>query len=365
MMNSPNLVPLVSIIIPVFNAERFIARTLQSALNQIYPNIEIIIVDDGSTDNSMEVCRSFHSSKIRIIRQKNMGLPGARNTGIRYSLGDYVSFLDSDDLWESTKLTRHITHLQASPQVGISFSYSAFIDESDTLLGLYQQPKRLTNITPDYILCRNPVGNGSAAVIRREVLEHVRQSSDREFSDPKEQTFFDEQLPQENADASDVEFWTRVSIQTIWKIEGIPEVLTYYRLTRTGLSANVLNQVAALQGVLDRTRRYAPEIVEGCERTARAYHLRYAARRMVTLRNSDQSLQLMANSLRSDWKILLAEPRRTLLTLGAVCTIQILPRRAYEVLEQFIFTKLIASRQPRLVLTQSKPVKTPLPTTSI
>lgn len=93
------LYPLVSVIIPVYNAEKYLVRCIQSALDQTYPDLEIILVDDGSTDSSTSICRRFYFnfSKIKYIRKENGGLSSARNCGIREAKGKYLFFLDADD----------------------------------------------------------------------------------------------------------------------------------------------------------------------------------------------------------------------------------------------------------------------------
>jgi glycosyltransferase involved in cell wall biosynthesis len=323
----PQIMPKISVIIPLYNAEQYIARTLYSVLNQTYPDFEVIIVDDGSIDLGIEICQSFNDSRIKIIRQGNRGLPGARNTGIRHAQGDYIALLDSDDLWSPHKLDRHVAHLEQEPTVGISFCYSEFIDESDNRLGLYQKSKRLTGITPDYILCRNPVGNGSSAVIRRSVLHDIEFQA--EIQGKIEPCYFDEHLRERHADATDVEFWLRTCITTKWRITGIPEVLTYYRINGGGLSANALQQLHALDRVIEKTRTYAPDIIARCESLARAYHFRYTARRLVTLGESKTAVKMLHSSLRSDWRIIRDEPLKTLLTALAVYFMQYLPTKLY------------------------------------
>ncbi|OKH34565.1 glucosyl transferase [Calothrix sp. HK-06] len=302
----------VSVIIPVYNAERYVAATIESVLSQTYENFEIIIVDDGSPDNSIEVCQKFTDSRIRIIRQKNRGLPGARNTGIRHAKGDYLAFLDADDIWLPTKLEKHVYHLNSSPTVGISFCYSSFINQQGNPTGLYQKPRKLYDITPSYILCRNPVGNGSAAVIRREVFEKIK-FQDNLYS-IVEDYYFDERLRHAKADATDIECWLRISIQTHWRHEGLPEALTLYRLNSGGLSANALKQLEALETVIEKTRSYAPDIIAHCEKAAKAYHLRYTARRLVSLGDGRTAVKLFNQVLANHWRILLEEPGKTLLT---------------------------------------------------
>ncbi|MGB3655321.1 MAG: glycosyltransferase family 2 protein [Rivularia sp. (in: cyanobacteria)] len=298
----------VSVIIPVYNVEKYVAATIKSVLSQTYENFEIIIVDDGSPDGSIGICQQFKDSRIKIIHQKNTGLAGARNTGIRHAIGDYLAFLDADDIWLPEKLEKHVHHLNNSPTVGISFCYSAFINEKGNYTGLYQKPRKLYDITPSYVLCRNPVGNGSVPVIRREVFQDIK------FQDNLHGTvqdyYFDECLRR----AEDIECWLRISIQTHWRHEGIPEILTLYRVTSGGLSASALKQLEALEKVVERTRCYAPDIISHCEKVAKAYHLRYTVRRLVSLGEGVTAVRLFNQALANHWQIILEEPGKTVLT---------------------------------------------------
>jgi glycosyltransferase involved in cell wall biosynthesis len=302
----------VSVIIPVYNAEKYVVATVESVLSQTYKNFEIIIVDDGSLDDSLSICRQFEDPRIKIIQQKNRGLPGARNTGIRHAQGDYVTFLDADDIWLPQKLEKHVNHLNNAPTVGISFCYSAFINDRGKYVGFYQKPRKLKNITPSYVLCCNPVGNGSAAVIRRQVFEDI------EFQDnlhgEVENYYFDERLRDKKADATDLECWLRISIQTHWQHEGIPEVLTLYRIHSGGLSANAFQQLEALNKVVEKTRSYAPDLIADCEKSAKAYHLRYITRRLVSSGDGVSAVRLFNQALTNYWRIIWEEPVKTVFT---------------------------------------------------
>ena len=92
----------ISIIIPVYNVEKYLSRCLESVINQSYKNIEIIIVNDGSTDNSFDICNKYKKKDKRVILidQNNQGLSGARNTGLKHATGEYICFIDSDDYVE-------------------------------------------------------------------------------------------------------------------------------------------------------------------------------------------------------------------------------------------------------------------------
>ncbi len=117
--------PMVSVIIPSYNGERFIGEAIESVLNQTYQNFEIIIVDDGSTDGSKSVIKPFlWDPRIKFVEHgQNKGIPSARNTGIKMSKGEFVAFLDQDDLWLPEKLERQIAVFERSPSnVGLVFS---------------------------------------------------------------------------------------------------------------------------------------------------------------------------------------------------------------------------------------------------
>lgn len=331
----------VSVILPVYNVERYIAKTIRSVLAQSYPAFELIIVDDESPDRSIDICKQFHDPRIRIVHQKNRGLAGARNTGIRHAQGDYIALLDSDDLWQPTKLEQHVRHLEQSPEIGISFSRSAFIDEVDQPLGVYQMPK-LTDITGSHLLCRNPIGNGSAPVIRREVFDAIAFSAN--LYGTEETFYFDDQFRQ----SEDIECWIRVVLQTNWKIEGIPDALTLYRVNTESLSANVLKQLASWEQVVEKTRTYAPDVVAQWEDTARAYQLRYLSRRCVRMQDGAMAVKLFHRSLSTNWKIIAEEPRRTLITGAAAYLLWALPKPLYHWSETLALKVTGASQKRRI-----------------
>lgn len=319
----------ISVVIPAYGVEKYIETTVQSVLSQTYKNWELLIIDDGSPDRTVEVCKKFTDSRIKIISQTNRGLAGARNTGIRHAQGDYVAFLDGDDVWLPEKLEKHLEHLENSPDVGVSFSPSGFIDEEGKQRGTYLKPK-LKDITPQSLLKDNSIGNGSAAVVRQEVLKAIK------FQDNLygvvEDFYFDDHLRQ----AEDLDCWLRISIQTEWKIEGIPEVLTLYRVNSVGLSANLLKQLEAIENVIEKTRSYAPQLMIQWEGRSRAYHLRYLARSAVRFQDSSMAVQLINRALISDWHILLEEPKRTIMTLMAAYLLWLLPQPMYSKIRTFI-----------------------------
>lgn len=313
---------LVSVIVPVYGVERYIADTINSVLSQTYQYYELILVDDGGLDLSVEICKQFSDSRIQIIHQANRGLAGARNTGIRHSKGDYLAFLDGDDLWGAEKLEKHVQHLDEHPSIGISYGRSLLIDENGYALGTYLMPK-LKNIALPHFFRENPIGNGSSAVIRREVLESIK------FHDNiygvEEPFYFDDHFRR----AEDIELWLRIAIQTSWKFEGIPEVLTLYRINSGGLSASLEKQLDAWEQVLFKIKSYSPDIFQEWGDIGFAYRLRYLSRSAIRLKNSKMAFQYINQAIVTRWQILLEEPRRTVTTLFAAYLLLMLPLSLY------------------------------------
>ncbi len=108
--------PLVSVITPVFNGENFIRSTLQSVFDQDYSNFEVIVIDDGSEDGTAQIIKSFPS--VRYHYQQNQGIPRARNAGLSLARGEFVAFIDADDLWMPNKLSLQADHLRKNPEAG-------------------------------------------------------------------------------------------------------------------------------------------------------------------------------------------------------------------------------------------------------
>lgn len=337
----------VSVIIPVYKVEKYVAATVQSVLQQTYKNFELLLIDDGSPDRSVEICQQFTDPRIKIIRQENRGVAAARNRGISQAQGEYLAFLDADDLWLPQKLEKHVEHLDSSPTVGVSYSRSAFIDSVGKPLGIYQMSK-LQDITPLDLLCRTPIGNGSVAVIRREVFEAIKFQD--KLSGSTEDCYFDED--RQLHPSEDVECWLRIAVQTPWQIEGLAEGLTLYRVNPEGFSAQLFKKLKSWETLLDKARVYAPEQMAVWEKPAMAYQLRHLARRAVTLEDGATAVELAHRALSTHGRILVEEPHRTLLTLSAAYSLKLLPKSFYTQLQSFALKTAGAIQRRRILQDQ-------------
>ena len=129
----------VSILIPAYNAERFVGAALQSALDQTWPTTEIILVDDGSTDQTFAVARKYESATVKILHQENRGAAAARNTALREAQGDFLQYLDADDLLSADKIREQLVLLQENPNYLSVSSALYFFDGEDPDAGLLER----------------------------------------------------------------------------------------------------------------------------------------------------------------------------------------------------------------------------------
>lgn len=127
-MTSPT--PLVSAVIPVYNGERFVRASIASVLGQSWARIECVVVDDGSTDSTPDVVRAIGDDRVRYVRQPNGGVSRARNRGMAEAKGDFVAFLDADDVWLPQKVERQLSLFEGRPEVGLVLSGYHIVDES-------------------------------------------------------------------------------------------------------------------------------------------------------------------------------------------------------------------------------------------
>lgn len=173
--------PLVSVIVPAYNAETFIKRTLDSILIQTYTNIEVLVVDDGSQDRTAEIVESFvqKDSRVKLLQQPNAGVAAARNLAIAKSNGEYIAPIDADDIWYPQKLEKQVQcMLEADLSVGLVYAWSVSIDEDDVIAGTpdieyHRDFYNVEGTVYPLLAYTNFIGNASVPLIRRSCVEQV------------------------------------------------------------------------------------------------------------------------------------------------------------------------------------------------
>lgn len=209
-------VPEVSIIIPVFNASKFIDQTLQSVFTQTFRDYEILAIDDGSTDDSLKKLKSYEPL-IKVFSIPNSGPAAARNVGLKYACGKYIAFLDSDDLWLENKLEEQVNYLDKHDDVGLLFSEALmFMDKNGqhsilTQFGYTVEPTFAKLVYGNFIPTLT-------VMIRRECVNNVG--------------FFNASLK----GTEDHEYWLRIVSR--YKMAGISRPLALYRIHNNNLIGN-------------------------------------------------------------------------------------------------------------------------------
>lgn len=218
-MQERNNDKMVSVIMPTYNSSKYVKYSVLSVLNQTYNNIELIIIDDNSNDDTVKIIREMNSNLIRLlINDKNYGAGFSRNRGLRVARGSYIAFLDSDDIWKKNKI---IKQLQIMKDSNVPFSYTAIsmIDENGNII----KKKRSIPIECNYyLLLRNTVIATSSVLI------------DRNY-------YGDFDMPLRRG-GQDYATWLKL-LKDGSKAIGINEALTLYRVTNNSLSSNKLNSI--------------------------------------------------------------------------------------------------------------------------
>lgn len=211
--------PLVSVIIPAYNCARLIPETLESLFAQDYPNLEIVVVNDGSKDNTLELLKSY-GDRIQLVDQANTGAPGARNKGIQSARGEFIGFCDADDIWAPGKVSAQVRHLQNCPDVGMVFcDWQVWDPRAD---GSFEIPESFRDSGDTTLV--DPANSGwiytrllldcicltSTVMFRRTVVEKVG--------------FFDTNL----WNGDDYDYWLRTS--RITRIDKLGSKLVLYRI---------------------------------------------------------------------------------------------------------------------------------------
>ena len=238
--------PLVSVIIPAYNAERFIAKTLTSVLAQTYKNIEVLVVDDGSQDKTAKIVQLFaeKDKRITLFQQPNSGVAAARNLAIEKSKGEFIAPLDADDIWYAQNLEKQLQCIQIEASIGLVYAWSVEIDENDTLIGGFHGFE-YEGETYKELLYRNFIGNASAVLIRRSCLEKVGT--------------YDPQLRVKNAQGcEDWDLYLRIA--ECYQVRVVKDFLIGYRQVTNSMSRNYNAMAKSHQLVLETTYKKHPEI---------------------------------------------------------------------------------------------------------
>jgi glycosyltransferase involved in cell wall biosynthesis len=309
--------PGVSVVMPAYNLADFIEAAVESVQAQTFTDFEVIVVDDGSTDETLQCLSRFQNDpRIRVVADPHRGMPFPVCRGVELARAPFIAFLDGDDLWAPRKLERHVEYFERNPGADLTFDWSRIVDKHGRDTGLTSRLWK-GEVSFAELLADNVIGNGSALVVRREALLAARG--------------IEPTLPC----CHDVDFWLRVALLRPGNLQALPEFLTYYRRRPGQLTRNVDLMETCFDRVLERARALAPDVVARVEKKARCNMQRFFA--FGSYQNGDYSnaLRFLRRSFGTAPFGFLADIRNWKMTAAALAGLM-LPRRWHSVLMQAV-----------------------------
>lgn len=246
--------PLISVVIPAYNCQATIVETLHSVFRQTYSAIEVIVVDDGSNDGTLNLLKGFQDSRLHVVTQANAGVSASRNRGMNLAKGDFVAFLDSDDLWLPKKLSEQMTALQNTPEAAVAYSWTDYIDQS----GAFLRKGYYCNFSGNVyrrLLLGSFLESGSNPLIRLSALKTVGG--------------FDESL----RTCEDWDLWIRLALAHEFIV--VPEVHVQYRVNPSSKSFLLNKHESGGLAVINRAFSQTSDSVQAIKSKALSNFYKY------------------------------------------------------------------------------------------
>ncbi len=231
--------PKVSVVLPSYNSMTYLPETLESVLRQTFTDFEVLIINDGSSDNIVQWASGLVDPRVRLISQQNQGVSVARNTGIAQAQGEYIAFLDADDLWEPTKLEKQVPCLKDNPEIGLVHTWMAVIDQQGKPTGRVMTSNAEGEVWQQLVE-QNTVAC-SSVIVRRSCFETVGVFLPRN------------ECP---VDVEDWEMWIRVASR--YPFAMVKEPLMLYRQHPNNTSKNWQSLEQAYTIVIERAFKCVP-----------------------------------------------------------------------------------------------------------
>lgn len=309
--------PLVSVIVPVHNGAQTIYTTLESIFQQTIQDFEIVIINDGSTDATLDVISKFNDPRLNVFSYHNAGVATTRNRGVAHASGKYVSFIDADDLWTPDKLELQLKALESTPNAAVAYSWTDYIDQEDRFIA---QAQRVTFSGDVYaeLLLRDFLESASNATIRR----HAFLACDG----------FDPSL----SGAADWDFFLRLAKHHAFV--AVPHLGVLYRLLGSSMSANLAIQEEECLTVLDRAYQQAPPNLQPLKQQSLGQLYQYlsfkAMHGPLSRTNGSSALHYLQRSLVHSPKSALQQPRLTSILTLKILAALLLPRHSQQLINQ-------------------------------
>jgi glycosyltransferase involved in cell wall biosynthesis len=285
---------LVSVIVPAFNAATYIRQTLDSVLAQTYRKIEVIIVDDGSTDSTARLVEEFaaRDPRFQLVRQSNAGVGAARNAAIERAQGKYLAPLDADDLWSPQKLATQVACMeQSGVNTGLVYCSSTLIDEQGNLLHS-GETKTLEGRLRHAMVLKNLLGNASVPLFRTSALEKVGLY-----------------LTREEQGGQGCEDWDlALRIAENFEVRVVPDHLVRYRQCASAMSVDVAGMEASFAAVMRRARQRNGDLPPAAFRWSAGYFYQYIAEKCYESHHYPGCIRYLTRAIGAN-PVLLLNPR--------------------------------------------------------
>ena len=298
---------IISVITPTYNNQATIALSIESLLNQTFTNFELIIINDGSQDATLDIVSKIQDSRIKIFSYPNSGSSVSRNRGISHAVGEFISFLDADDLWTPDKLSSQLSALYSNPNAAVAYSWTDHIDDDGKFLCPGTHVTASGDVLPK-LLVMNFIENGSNPLIRREALIAVGE--------------FDPSL----VAGQDWDMWLRLAARYHFVAVPSPQIL--YRISHKSHSSNLPRQQKYCVQLLDRAFSQAPASLQHLKPQSMANLYKYLTWKAVQEPYQRQKCQDGARFL---WKYVAHDSGRfqhlrlTLILLFKIVVVLLLP----------------------------------------
>jgi glycosyltransferase involved in cell wall biosynthesis len=238
--------PLVSVVIATYNMGRYVAEAVRSVLAQTYSPLEVIVIDDGSHDDTWERLGEFDEDpRVHCVRTPNQGQPRANNEGLKLCRGNFIAFCDADDLYEPEKIAKQVPEFSTDPEIGVVYTDASIIDPEGRVVEQNQArpaKRRMEGCITDQLIIRNFIPFGTA-MIRRECVEELG--------------MFDEQLPM----GIDWDLWLRYSLH--YKFRYLPVNTYKYRVWPGQMSKNYRGRYENAELIMTKFFTANPGAVSG------------------------------------------------------------------------------------------------------
>ena len=280
--------PLVSVIIPAYNAEQFIVYTLDSVLAQTYPHYEVLVVDDGSQDNTAAIVRNYaqQDGRITFLQQPNAGVAAARNLGIEKSNGEFIAPIDADDVWYPLNLEKHVNKFLCSESnVGLTYTWSIDIDKENDPTGVFRAA-HIEGTVYATLLLHDFIANASSVMFRRSCLQQVG--------------FYNSNLKAQSGQGrEDWDLYLRIA--EYYEFRVVPDFLTGYRKLPDSMSKDYASMAKSNEIIWQSVRQKYPKIPSMLYRLSTSSFYMHLAHQSFSTGDSKTAFFWVQEALKKDW----------------------------------------------------------------